>query len=89
MSYILNKKAIIYCFFILGLEIREAIYPKKIAEEIPPAAAEVPPVKAPIKPIFFISSIAPVESKLPNPVSGTVAPQPAKSINFLYHPNPP
>ena len=39
-----------YCFFILGLEIRAAKYPKNTAAAIPPAAAFTPPVKAPIKP---------------------------------------
>ena len=34
----------------LGFEIKEAIYPKKIAAAIPPAAALVPPIKAPMKP---------------------------------------
>jgi len=39
-----------YSFFILGLDIKEAIYPKKIAAAIPPAEAVTPPVKAPINP---------------------------------------
>ena len=30
-----------------------------------------------------------VDNRFPNPVSGTVAPQPAKSIKYLYHPRPP
>ena len=35
---------------VLGFEIKEAIYPKKIAAAIPPLAALIPPVKAPINP---------------------------------------
>ena len=71
---------IFYCFLIFGFEISDAMYPKKIAAEIPAAAAFVPPIKAPIKPEFLTSEIAPLDSKLPKPVNGTVAPHPAKSI---------
>ena len=53
-----------------------------MAAAIPPAAAAVPPVNAPINPSCFTFSIAPFASKLPKPVRGTVAPQPAKSTNF-------
>ena len=70
----------------MGFETSEAIYPKKIAAAIPPEAAFTPPVKAPINPLFCISEITPFESRLPKPVRGTVAPQPAKSIKYLYHP---
>ena len=69
-----------YCFFIFGFETNEAMYPKKIAAEIPAAAAFVPPINAPIKPESFTSEIAPLDNKLPKPVRGTVAPHPAKSI---------
>ena len=48
-----------YCFFILGLEISAAKYPKKTAAAIPPAAAFTPPVKAPTKPLSLTASIAP------------------------------
>lgn len=58
------------------------MYPKNIAAAIPPEAAAVPPVKAPIKPFVFTFSMAPLASKFPKPVRGTVAPQPAKSTNF-------
>lgn len=71
---------------IFGFAINDAIYPKKTAAAIPPAAAAVPPVNAPIKPICPAFSIAPLASKLPNPVKGTVAPAPAKSTNFSYIP---
>ena len=71
-----------YCFFIFGLETREAIYPKNIAAAIPPLAAAAPPVNAPIKPSVLTFSIAPLASKFPNPVKGTVAPAPAKSTSF-------
>ena len=72
----------IYCFFILGLETNDAIYPKNIAAAIPPAAALIPPVNVPINPEFSTSSITPFARRLPNPVNGTVAPQPAKSIKY-------
>ena len=72
-------KPLNYCFLILGLETREAIYPKNIAAEIPPAAAAVPPVNAPTSPFSWIFFIAPLASKFPKPVKGTVAPAPAKS----------
>lgn len=71
-----------YCFLILGFETKDAIYPKNIAADIPAAAALVPPIKAPMKPFEPASVIAPFASKLPNPVRGTVAPQPAKSITY-------
>lgn len=85
--YVYNNKAIknskynicFYCFFILGLEISEAIYPKNTAAAIPAAAAEVPPVNAPTNPISFTFWIAPLAKRLPKPVNGTVAPAPAKS----------
>lgn len=73
---------IFYCFFIFGFETKDAIYPKKIAAEIPAAADLVPPINAPIKPDSLTSEIAPLESKLPKPVKGTVAPHPANSISF-------
>ena len=79
----------IYCFFIFGFETRDAIYPKKIAEAIPPAAAFVPPVKAPIILFEEISDITPFDRRFPKPVRGTVAPHPAKSIKYWYIPIPP
>ena len=36
-----------YCFFILGLASREAMYPKNTAAAIPPADALTPPINAP------------------------------------------
>jgi len=39
-------------------------------------------MKAPTSPCSPTSLIAPFASKLPNPVRGTVAPAPAKSISF-------
>lgn len=50
------------------------------------AADFIPPIKAPVKPEVFTSESTPFASKLPNPVKGTVAPHPAKSINFGYQP---
>ena len=60
-------KFINYYFFIFGFEIKEAIYPKKTALAIPALADFTPPIKAPINPEFLTSSIAPFESRLPNP----------------------
>lgn len=65
------------------------MYPKKMAAVIPAADALIPPMKAPMKPESFTSEITPFASRLPKPVSGTVAPQPAKSIKYLYMPSPP
>ena len=48
-----------HCFFILGFEIKEAIYPKNTAAEIPPAEAFTPPMKAPTRPDSLTLSIAP------------------------------
>ena len=67
----------------MGFEISEAKYPKKTAAAIPPAEAFTPPIKAPTNPFWDTSSIAPLAKLYPNPVSGTVAPQPAKSTRYL------
>ena len=66
----------------MGLEIRAAKYPKKIAAAIPPLAAFIPPVNAPINPDCLTPSIAPFAKLYPNPVRGTVAPAPAKSTKY-------
>ena len=71
-----------YCFFILGLAINDAKYPKNIAAAMPPADAFTPPINAPIRPEFCASVIAPLAKLAPKPRSGTVAPQPAKSITY-------
>ena len=71
-----------YSFFILDLEIKDAIYPKKTAAAIPPALAVTPPVKAPTIPYSFTPLIAPFAKLYPNPVKGTVAPAPAKSTIY-------
>ena len=76
-----NEKAF-YCFFIFGLEISEAMYPKKYCCcNSVRLAAFIPPMKAPTNPYSFTASIAPLERLYPNPVRGTVAPAPAKSTN--------
>ena len=90
--YIVQKKrgqngvsplsTVCYCFFILGFAINEAKYPKNIAAAIPPADAFTPPINAPRRPEFCASVIAPFAKLAPNPRSGTVAPQPAKSITY-------
>ena len=56
----------IYCFFILGLEIKDAIYPKNTAAAIPPALALSPPVNAPINPFSLTASIVPFAKLYPN-----------------------
>ena len=71
-----------YSFFILGLEINDAIYPKNIAAAIPPADAVIPPVNAPIIPDSLTPFIAPFARLYPKPVNGTVAPAPAKSTRY-------
>lgn len=78
VNQFLNTYFIIYCFLILGFETREAIYPKKIAAEIPPAAAFTPPVNIPKNPILFTSLITPFARLYPKPVRGTVAPSSCK-----------
>ena len=55
--------------------------PTIIAAVIPPAVAFSPPVSTPMKPLSAIASLTPLESVYPNPVNGTVAPAPAKSIS--------
>ena len=52
---------------------------KKLQLKFRPAVAVVPPVKAPTSPFSWTFFIAPLASKLPKPVKGTVAPAPAKS----------
>lgn len=95
--YIVQKKrgqngvsplsTVYYCFFIFGFAIKEARYPKNIAAAIPPADAFTPPINAPSKPEFWASVIAPLAKLAPKPSSGTVAPQPAKSITYWYMPD--
>ena len=77
----------IFYFFAFGLNITEKIYPNSIAAVIPPAALENPPVKIPINPDLSISSMTPVASVYPKPVSGTLAPAPANLISGSYTPN--
>ena len=76
-SFESNHQSEIYCFFIFGFEIKEAIYPKKTAAAMPPALALSPPVKIPKNPFCFTASITPFARLFPNPVKGTVAPHPA------------
>ena len=57
----------IMCFVLIGCQEKE------------PETPVVPPVNAPTKPISWTFCTAPLASKFPNPVKGTVAPAPAKS----------
>ena len=63
----------------LGLKRKLASSPETIAAVIPPAVAFNPPVRMPRKPSSSIASITPFARVLPKPVSGIVAPAPAKS----------
>ena len=82
------KKQII-AFLFLVLQLMMQYNRKKTAAAIPPLEDFTPPIKDPSTPWFFASSIAPLARFAPNPVKGTVAPQPAKSIKYLYIPSPP
>lgn len=73
----------------MALRLGKQYIQKRLLQQFHRAAAVAPPVKAPKKPLSFTPSIAPVASKLPKPVRGTVAPHPAKSTSGLYNPNPP
>lgn len=53
----------------------------------PPAAAVKPPVSAPTRPLCATESITPWASRCPKPMSGTVAPAPAKSASGSYQPS--
>ena len=80
---------IITAFLFSALILGKQCIQKILRLQFRPAAAAEPPVKAPKNPLSFTPSIAPVASKLPKPVRGTVAPHPAKSIKGLYKPSPP
>ncbi len=67
-----------YCFFLSTRLGKEAIYPKKIAAAIPPAAALVPPIKSTNQTNLFNFFNSTLANKLPKPVKGTVAPAPAE-----------
>ena len=49
----------------MGFEIKDAIYPKKIAAAIPPALAFKPPVNTPKRPFSFTASIVPFAKLFP------------------------
>jgi len=65
--------------FAFGVNITAIIYPKNIAEAIPPAQAVAPPVNTPKNPSLGIAVFTPLANKYPNPIIGTVAPHPPKS----------
>jgi len=59
ISSLTSHFSLLNIYFIFGLEISEAIYPKNIAAAIPAAEAFIPPEKAPIIPELDISSFTP------------------------------
>ena len=64
-------------YFILGLKIKDAKYPKINAPEIPTALEVKPPLNNPKKPDSSMASFIPFHRLFPKPSNGTVAPQPA------------
>lgn len=69
-------------YFPLGSNTQAASHEKSTAPAIPPAADFNPPVNMPRNPVLSISSITPFARLYPKPVSGTVAPAPAKSTKI-------
>lgn len=76
----------IFYYLDLPLKNNEATIEKNIAAVIPPAVPVSPPVRIPIFPFSSTAFRTPSIREYPNPVSGTVAPNPAKSTNGLYNP---
>ena len=66
-------------YFPFGSNTAAASHENSTAPEIPPAADLRPPVNIPKNPELSISFITPFARLYPKPVSGTVAPAPAKS----------
>ena len=73
---ILNFSIIVYIRLDLDLKIIEANKPKIKAAVIPAAEEVRPPVKAPISPSFSTASRTPLPIFAPNPIRGTVTPEP-------------
>lgn len=57
------------------------ISPKMMAAPSPAPAAPMPPEITPMSPSSRMASIVPLASSAPKPVSGTLAPAPAKSMS--------
>ena len=76
------------CFFICFsvLQKNETKSPDSTAAAIPAEPAHNGPVRTPSKPFSRIASLVPFTRTLPKPVSGTVAPAPAKSTSLSYTP---
>ena len=73
-----------YSFILLPLlNISAAISEKNTAAATPAAHAVKPPINAPISPFSSTASRTPLLKRYPKPVSGTVAPPPAKSTSGL------
>ena len=85
----LSLFVLLFFYLSFGLAIIDTISPESTATVTPPAQAESPPVSIPVKPSLFIASRTPFASEFPKPVSGTVAPAPAKSTSLSYQPNAP
>ena len=73
--------------FGFDLNIRDTKKPNINAELIPAADAVNPPVITPKKPLSSTAFLTPSIRTEPNPVNGTLAPAPAKSIIGLYKSN--
>ena len=73
-------------FYVFGfdLKISDTRKPNNNDADIPPAEAVSPPVITPKNPFSSIAFFTPSVNSEPNPVSGTVAPAPAKSMIGLY-----
>ena len=72
-----------------GFATSAARVPKKMAAVVPAAPAVNPPVNTPKKPSSSTALRTPSDSAQPNPVKGTVAPQPANSASGPYTPKAP
>lgn len=83
-----NLSCTFFYFLDFGLNMQAHKNPKNTAADIPHAAAFTPPHKAPHSPFSFIAVSAPFASVYPNPIIGTVAPQPAYFTMFSYNPMP-
>ena len=73
-------------FFGLLLNISEANIARTNVAVIPPDVAVKPPVSTPKKPFSSTACLTPCAIAYPKPVSGTVAPHPAKSTILSYIP---
>ena len=83
-----KRSAFKWAFFYLlfGFAKKETTSPDSTAAVIPAEPAHNGPVRTPSNPFSRIASLVPFTRTLPKPVSGTVAPAPAKSTSLSYTP---